>query len=71
MHTYIHLHIHVGYFPQGILDAYQYTLHNVKLHGPTNFSSILDKAMQYASVQENQQSQSYSILLVITVSSVL
>ena len=57
--------------PQGILDAYHYTLHNVKLHGPTNFSSILDRTMQYASVQENQQSQNYFILLVITVSSIL
>ncbi|KAL5473572.1 hypothetical protein EMCRGX_G028068 [Ephydatia muelleri] len=54
------------YGVQGILDAYQYTLHNVKLHGPTNFSSFLDRAMQYASVQENQQSQNYFILLVIT-----
>ena len=54
--------------PQGILDAYQYTLHNVKLHGPTNFSSFLDTAMRYASVQDSQQSQSYFILLVITVS---
>ncbi|KAL5473575.1 hypothetical protein EMCRGX_G028072 [Ephydatia muelleri] len=54
------------YGVQGILDAYQYTLHNVKLHGPTNFSSFLDRAMQYASAQNTQQSQNYFILLVIT-----
>ncbi|KAL5473555.1 hypothetical protein EMCRGX_G028048 [Ephydatia muelleri] len=54
------------YGVQGILDAYQYTLHNVKLHGPTNFSSFLDRAMQYASAHNAQQSQNYFILLVIT-----
>ena len=53
---------------QGIVDAYQHAVRNVQLHGPTNFSSILDKAMQYASVQESQQSQNYFILLIITVS---
>ena len=53
---------------QGILNAYQHAVRTVRLYGPTNFSSILDKAAQYASVRENQQSQSYFILLIITVS---
>ena len=72
-HTWISPSVSITLFdvlliPQGILDAYQYTLHNVKLHGPTNFSSFLDTAMRYASVPGTQQSQSYFILLVITVS---
>ncbi|KAL5473574.1 hypothetical protein EMCRGX_G028070 [Ephydatia muelleri] len=54
------------YGVQGIVNAYQHAVRNVTLSGPTNFSSILDKAMQYASVQESQQSQNYFILLIIT-----
>ena len=53
---------------QGILNAYQYAVRNVKLNGPTNFSSILDKAIQYASARESHKSQNYFILLIITVS---
>ncbi|KAL5473586.1 hypothetical protein EMCRGX_G028088 [Ephydatia muelleri] len=54
------------YGVQGILNAYQHAVHTVRLCGPTNFSSILDRAMQYASVRESQQSQNYFILLIIT-----
>eukprot|EP00731_Ephydatia_muelleri_P028931 Em0020g575a len=54
------------YGVQGIVNAYQHAVHTVRLCGPTNFSSILDTAMRYASVRENQQSQNYFILLIIT-----
>ncbi|KAL5473580.1 hypothetical protein EMCRGX_G028080 [Ephydatia muelleri] len=54
------------YGVQGILNAYQYAVRNVKLNGPTNFSSILDKAIQYASARESHKSQNYFILLIIT-----
>ena len=53
---------------QGIVNAYQHAVQNMMLEGPTNFSSILDTAIKYASVRENQQSQGYFILLIITVS---
>ena len=56
--------------PQGILDVYKYAVSHVQLYGPTNFSSFLDKAVQYASTGVTQESQNYYILLVITVSSV-
>eukprot|EP00731_Ephydatia_muelleri_P028945 Em0020g589a len=54
------------YGVQGIVDAYQHAVRNVKLDGPTNFSSILDKAIKYASVRESQKPQNYFILLIIT-----
>ncbi|KAL5473582.1 hypothetical protein EMCRGX_G028082 [Ephydatia muelleri] len=54
------------YGVQGIVNAYQHAVHKVILSGPTNFSSILDKAIKYASVRESQQSQGYFILLIIT-----
>ena len=54
---------------QGILGAYQFAVSQVQLYGPTNFSSILDRAMAMAKEPLNQQQQSYYILLVITVSS--
>lgn len=53
---------------QGILGAYQFTLSQVQLYGPTNFSSFLDRAITMASQPMNQQNQAYYILLVITVS---
>ena len=52
---------------QGILDIYQYALGTIELYGPTNFSSILDKALLYASSAVSQQEQHYYILLIITV----
>ena len=53
---------------QGILGAYQYTLSQVHLHGPTNFSSFLDRVIQMASAPMTEQNQFYYILLIITVS---
>ena len=58
-----HTHTH----PQGILDAYRYTLSQCDLYGPTNFSGFLDKAIECARGGVTQQSQNYTILLVITV----
>ena len=60
MHTYAHT-------LQGILDAYRYTLSQVELYGPTNFSTFLDKAIEYSSGGISQEAQNYHILLIITV----
>ena len=57
----------VWFHVQGILDAYHYTLGQVEFYGPTNFSNILDKAMEYAQ-HPTQDAQRYQILLIITVS---
>lgn len=52
---------------QGILDAYYNALRQVDLFGPTNFSSFLDKTMEYCNASPiSQNSQNYFILLVIT-----
>ena len=68
-HTHLYcLPLFINHFA-GIVDAYQHAVHNVTLDGPTNFSSNLDKAIQHAFVWESQQSQSYFIRLIITVSS--
>ena len=53
---------------QGLLDAYRFALSRVDLYGPTNFSSFLDTAIQYATGGVTQDQQAYSILLIITVS---
>ncbi len=50
-----------------MLDAYRYALSQIELYGPTNFSSFLDRAINMAKGKVTQQSQSYHILLVITV----
>ena len=55
-------------FPQGILDAYRYSLSQVQLYGPTNFSTFLDRTIGYATGSVTQESQNYTILLIITVS---
>ena len=47
---------------------YYYTLSKVELHGPTNFSMFLDKAIDMASKPVDQGNQRYYLLLVITVS---
>ena len=49
------------------MDAYHYTLSQVGFYGPTNFSSFLNKAIEEARTGVTQESQSYHILLVITV----
>ncbi|XP_064406207.1 copine-9-like isoform X1 [Halichondria panicea] len=54
------------YGVQGILDAYHYTLSQVQLYGPTNFSTFLDKIIESCQDSITQDSQSYNILLVIT-----
>ena len=49
------------------MGAYQYSISQVQLYGPTNFSSILERVMGMAG-QTNSQGhhQSYYILLIIT-----
>lgn len=59
---------HVFNCVQGILGAYQFTVSQVQLYGPTNFSSFMDRAISMASQPTTQQNQGYLILLVITVS---
>ena len=49
------------------MDAYRETLEKVELHGPTQLSMILEKAMEYAK-HPSQSDQHYQILLIITVS---
>ena len=56
------------YALQGILNVYRYSLGQIELYGPTNFSSILDMSIQYASSGTSQESQQYYLLLIITVS---
>ena len=65
---FIHEEHHMYTCMQGILGAYQFTLSQVQLYGPTNFSSFLDRAIAMASQPTTQQNQAYYILLVITVS---
>jgi len=50
-----------------MVDAYRYTLTQIDLFGPTNFSVFLKKAIEVARNEVTQESQSYNILLVITV----
>ena len=58
-----------AFVQQGILGAYYNALRQVDLFGPTNFSSFLDKTMEYCNASPtSQNSQNYFILLVITVS---
>ena len=52
---------------KGILDVYRYTLSQIEFYGPTNFSTFLDKATEYATGGISQEAQSYHILLIITV----
>lgn len=52
---------------QGILDVYHYAISQIQFYGPTNFSSFLDEAIRVSRSSVTQQSQSYNILLVITV----
>lgn len=49
----------------GLLAAYQRTLHEVELYGPTNFAPVIT---QTANIVQHQgtQGQSYTILLIIT-----
>ena len=53
---------------QGILDVYRHALGQADLYGPTNFSSFLDKAIEFATGAVSQEEQNYYILMVITVS---
>ncbi len=50
------------------MDAYHYALSQIEFYGPTNFSIFLERAIQVSRESVTQQSQSYNILLVITVS---
>eukprot|EP00283_Hemiselmis_rufescens_P009182 CAMPEP_0173421716 /NCGR_PEP_ID=MMETSP1357-20121228/2720_1 /TAXON_ID=77926 /ORGANISM="Hemiselmis rufescens, Strain PCC563" /LENGTH=570 /DNA_ID=CAMNT_0014384659 /DNA_START=97 /DNA_END=1806 /DNA_ORIENTATION=- len=50
---------------QGILDAYQSSIVNVELYGPTNFASIIEAANSAAS-KIRPPKQSYIVLLIIT-----
>ena len=49
------------------MDAYRYALSQITFYGPTNFSSFLGKAKELARTGVTKASQSYHILLVITV----
>eukprot|EP00118_Oscarella_pearsei_P008025 m.40387 g.40387 ORF g.40387 m.40387 type:complete len:193 (+) comp32962_c0_seq2:941-1519(+) len=54
---------------QGMIDAYRYSLANVRLYGPTIFSQILSTALYTARSEPlSQEKQHYHILLIITVS---
>ncbi len=50
---------------QGVLDAYQYAIRNVRLFGPTNFSPIIQRFAQIAATM-HQNGKNYYILLIIT-----
>lgn len=52
---------------QGIVEAYQNCLPRVKLHGPTNFSPIINHVARFAAAAAQQPTASqYFILLIIT-----
>jgi len=50
----------------GIMDAYKNAFQYVRLSGPTLFSRILGMANTYAQQQCSQQSQAYTIMLILT-----
>lgn len=49
---------------KGVLDAYYYSLKNVQLYGPTNFSPVINRVAQIAAM--NQDGTNYYVLLIIT-----
>ncbi|XP_029842847.2 copine-8 isoform X1 [Ixodes scapularis] len=49
---------------QGILEAYQRTLHTVQLYGPTNFSPVINHVSRFAT--SYQDGRHYFVLLIIT-----
>jgi hypothetical protein len=52
---------------QGVLDAYRYSLSNVKLWGPTNAAPIINHVAQFArQADSSPESQVYFILLMLT-----
>jgi len=50
----------------GIMAAYQNALAHIELSGPTLFSPIISQTMRQVFGQCSQQSQSYTVLLIIT-----
>jgi hypothetical protein len=54
------------YDVQGIMAAYQNALSQVELSGPTLFSPIISEVTRFAYGKCSQQSQAYTILLIIT-----
>eukprot|EP01132_Coremiostelium_polycephalum_P005692 gene5692-7083_t len=50
----------------GVLDTYYRNITKVDFSGPTYFRELIAKATQLASVQQNQQNQKYTILMIIT-----
>jgi hypothetical protein len=50
---------------QGILAAYQNSLHNVQLYGPTNFSPVIRHVARFAQAYQTDPSN-YFVLLIIT-----
>ncbi|EGG18226.1 phospholipid-binding protein [Cavenderia fasciculata] len=50
----------------GILDMYYNNIGRVQLHGPTYFAPIINQVAQTAAQGSNQQTQKYTILLIIT-----
>ena len=51
---------------EGLLDAYRKTFLEIELSGPTLFGPVLKAATQLASAPFTQNTQHYSILLIIT-----
>ncbi|RXG67369.1 Copine-8 [Armadillidium vulgare] len=49
---------------EGVLNAYNHSLHNVRLYGPTNFSPVIRHVSRFA--QAFEDGSSYFILLIIT-----
>eukprot|EP00179_Madagascaria_erythrocladioides_P023978 CAMPEP_0198328632 /NCGR_PEP_ID=MMETSP1450-20131203/15593_1 /TAXON_ID=753684 ORGANISM="Madagascaria erythrocladiodes, Strain CCMP3234" /NCGR_SAMPLE_ID=MMETSP1450 /ASSEMBLY_ACC=CAM_ASM_001115 /LENGTH=639 /DNA_ID=CAMNT_0044032779 /DNA_START=165 /DNA_END=2084 /DNA_ORIENTATION=+ len=52
--------------PEGVMAAYRQALNNVTLSGPTIFAQILSLASTMANKKISQDSQAYTILLIIT-----
>jgi len=51
----------------GVVDAYQRVLHNVRLSGPTNFSPLIEEATRNSAARTNNaQTQNYDVLLILT-----
>uniref|UniRef100_A0A914E6U1 C2 domain-containing protein n=1 Tax=Acrobeloides nanus TaxID=290746 RepID=A0A914E6U1_9BILA len=49
---------------EGVMEAYRICLNNAQIHGPTNFSPVINAVAQKASYM--QQGDRYQILLIIT-----
>eukprot|EP00475_Leptophrys_vorax_P025032 TRINITY_DN3488_c0_g1_i1.p1 TRINITY_DN3488_c0_g1~~TRINITY_DN3488_c0_g1_i1.p1 ORF type:complete len:537 (+),score=105.88 TRINITY_DN3488_c0_g1_i1:33-1643(+) len=50
----------------GILDAYRTSVKSVSFSGPTNFAPVIERAISHCSKHFTEDSQRYSILLMLT-----